>query len=440
MEVWRVLGTLALLLTTVGTSRAQSYALVEPSRVGDCLRVHLEMKLSGEIRLNQRGKIVPIRLEASAEHEYPERILSVGRQGLPDKAVRFYEKAHAEIATNNDSTERGLRPERRLFVAQRYKDQLLVYAPAGAITRDEQQLTGEHFDSLCVTGILPTKEVTIGDSWKIANAEVQALCGFEGLTEQDLNAKLESVADQKAHIAITGTATGIDVGALVRLTIEASAEFDLATQRITSLHWKQINNRDQGPASPASTTQTNIVLTRAALEVPKNLSDVALVTVPEGFEPPLAMTSLEFRDPKSRFIMNYGREWQTVSRTDEHLVLRLMERGDFVAQATLSPWTKAEKGKHLSGEEFQEAMDATPGWQPEKVLQTGEVPAEGGRWMYRISALGKLDGSEVMQNFYLIASPEGEQLVIAFTMTPKQAERLGTRDLALAGSIELIDK
>jgi hypothetical protein len=117
-----------------------------------------------------------------------------------------------------------------------------------------------------------------------------------------------------------------------------------------------------------------------------------------------------------------------------------MERGDFVAQATLSPWTKAEKGKHLSGEEFQEAMDATPGWQPEKVLQTGEVPAEGGRWMYRISALGKLDGSEVMQNFYLIASPEGEQLVIAFTMTPKQAERLGTRDLALAGSIELIDK
>ena len=61
---------------------------------------------------------------------------------------------------------------------------------------------------------------------------------------------------------------------------------------------------------------------------------------------------------------------------------------------------------------------------------------DGGRWIYRISALGQLDGNKVLQNFYLVAGPDGQQVVVAFTMTPKQADRLGTRDLSLAVSID----
>jgi hypothetical protein len=37
----------------------------------------------------------------------------------------------------------------------------------------------------------------------------------------------------------------------------------------------------------------------------------------------------------------------------------------------------------------------------------------------------------------LLAGKKGEQLVVAFTMTPKQAEKLGTRDLSLIGSIDV---
>ena len=48
-----------------------------------------------------------------------------------------------------------------------------------------------------------------------------------------------------------------------------------------------------------------------------------------------------------------------------------------------------------------------------------------------------MDDVEVLQNFYLIAAPGGEQLVVAVTLTPKQAEKLGARDLALVGGIEL---
>src|SRR5262249_43139239 len=107
-----------------------------------------------------------------------------------------------------------------------------------------------------------------------------------------------------------------------------------------------------------------------------------------------------------------------------------------VAQATITPWAKTPPGKHMSGEDFAQAMAETPGWEQDQVLQAGEVPAEGGRWVYRISALGELDGLKVMQNFYLVAGPGGEQVVVAFVMTPAQAQKLGTRDLTLVGSID----
>jgi hypothetical protein len=43
----------------------------------------------------------------------------------------------------------------------------------------------------------------------------------------------------------------------------------------------------------------------------------------------------------------------------------------------------------------------------------------------------------VIQNFYLVAAPSGEQVVVAVTMTPKQADKLGARDLTLVASLVL---
>ena len=113
-----------------------------------------------------------------------------------------------------------------------------------------------------------------------------------------------------------------------------------------------------------------------------------------------------------------------------------MDKGEFITQVTITPWHPAKPGEHMSAKEFEEAMADTPGWEQEQVLQSEEVPAEKGRWVYRISALGTLDDLKVMQNFYLVAGPGGEQIVLAFTMKQAQAERLGARDLSLAGSID----
>ncbi len=175
---------------------------------------------------------------------------------------------------------------------------------------------------------------------------------------------------------------------------------------------------------------------RTAIEQPASLSDVALVSVPADDKVPASMMQLEAADAMGRFTFQHAREWNLVSQTDGHMVLRLMERGDFLAQVTVTPWKAAPEGKHLALDDFKAAMNAGTGWELDKELEEGNVPAEG-KWVYRWAVQGKLDGIEVLQNFYLVAAPGGEQVVLVFTLTPKQAEKFGGRDIALIAGLEV---
>lgn len=434
---WRLGAAAVWLLATASMGVAQTCTLAEPVQAGDCFGVQLDLKLKGEIKIQKQGKALSLPLEAVGAHAFAERVLAVGTNGLPEKSARHYESAKATIAVAGERTERTLRPERRLLVAQRGKDQAVVYSPNGGLRRPELELTSEHFDTLYLVGVLPGKEVKVGDTWKLSNGVAQALCNFDGLSEQNLSGKLESIKDGMALFAVSGSASGIDQGAMVKVSVQAAGQFDLAAKRLIALEWKQKDDREQGPVSPASAVETTTTLTRKAIAQPSTLSDVALVSVPDK-EPLSAMLNLECTDPKGRFELMHPREWQTVSHTTEHLVLRLVERGDFIAQATITPWKAAPKGQHLSAESFKEAMNATPGWELERELQAGEVPTEGeGRWTYRLAVQGTLDGVAVVQNFYLVAAPGGEQVVIAVTMTPKAADKLGARDLSLVSSLEV---
>src|SRR5207253_1693803 len=117
----------ALLLGLVPAGRAaETYSLAETVQPGDCFRVQLDMNLNGDMRVQRLDKSESLKLQAVATHEYPERILSVGKDGVPDKSARVYATAKATITVAGLASERTLRPDRRLVVAQRFKDQGLV--------------------------------------------------------------------------------------------------------------------------------------------------------------------------------------------------------------------------------------------------------------------------------------------------------------------------
>ena len=297
----------------------------------------------------------------------------------------------------------------------------------------------EHFDTLCLPGLLPGKEVHPGDTWPVRPEAAQHACLFEGLIENGLVGKFVGVENGVATFTITGTAEGIEYGAHAKLTIAAAGTFDTATNRITGLTWEQTDVRGQGPASPATEIKATVTLARAPLaEEPAELSAAAREAVPASdVTVPPAMTRLRYADPDGRYAFTYGRDWHVVGRTRDHLVLRLLDNGEFTAQATITAWQKAAAGGHTTPDEFKQVLAKLPDWTPARVLADGVVPTTEGRWLYRLTAQGKQDGLDVVQSFYLLAGPTGEQIAVTVVARQEKASALGNRDAELISAIRL---
>ena len=434
MLSWRLVGLVALM--GISPVMAQAVDLTEQVKPADCFTYALDMSLQGELRIKKETGPATLKLKATAEHRFHERVLA-STSATAQRTVRHYDQAKVAIDLQGNASTRDLRPSRKLIVAQRHNDQHLVYSPTGALLRGELEAVADHFDTLMIASLLPGKQVKPAEKWEISKAIAGPLCHLEGVTECKLEGMLVAVKVDQAQFAVTGTVSGVEKGAQVKCEVSAKGVFDLKLKRLVSLTWEQRDVRDQGPVSPASTVVVNIKATRKAIETPTELADVALVSVPDGFTPPAAMTFVEHRDAKDRFALFHGRDWQLTALTADHAVWRLVERGEFLAQATVTPWTKAAKGKADDPEEFKKAMNNTSGWRPEREIQAGKVDAPAGKSIYRFSVLGQLDGVEVMQNFFLVSNDQGEQVVLTVTTSPKNAEKLGAKDLSLAGSLEV---
>jgi len=431
---------LALLLILPSAGFAQSHDLSEAPKPGECFRITVETTIGGALKVVNDGREQAVALSARNDHSLVEKVLKADK-GVIQKSARFYEKAASSADVGSEKIQRGLREQRRLIVAQQFDDNRLCYAPAGPLTRVELDVVAEHFDTLCLTGLLPTREVAVGDTWNIANSSVQALCLFEGLISHELTATLGEVRNGQANIVVAGKASGIELGAMVKLEIKATVQFDILKRRLVALEWKQKDVRDLGPASPAAEMESTTLIKRTLLdEEPKELTSAALVAVPQENDPQELLKLLEHKDHKGRYGFLHTRDWHVVGQTEHHLVLRLMERGDFIAQATLTALKKEEPGQHLSIDDFKRQIAQTPNWELEEVTEAGEIPTDEGRYLYRLTCRGELDGGKVTQSYVLLAGPQGDQVVVTFTMKPANAGKIGTRDLALVNAIGFTKK
>ena len=179
------------------------------------------------------------------------------------------------------------------------------------------------------------------------------------------------------------------------MTIDSRLVFDVKQRCITSLEWKEADKRQQGPITPAMTADVTIKLTRTPIDTPEQLNKFALVPVPTSGTPPSNLTNVIHQDAKKRFTLSYPRDWHIVSPEDSpQLVMRQIERGDFIAQATFTAWKKADPKNVITLEKFADLMAKTPSWAKDKEIERKELKdiAKGHRTAYRVAASGELDG------------------------------------------------
>ncbi len=418
----------------IAANEAEKIELIEKTKVGEQCRVEMGLQLTGQIHIKNGDKTVALKLAASAEHRFPERVLSVDAAGRPARVARHYDEAKAVITVQGEKATRSLRPERRFQVAQRLGDETVTYSPVGPLAREELELTGDHLDLSMLSGLLPSTPIPAGATWTVPNPVVQALAGYDGLISQNLKCKLQEANADQAGVTFGGSLNGITRGAEVKTAVEGRYVFDRKAQKIVALEWKQKDERGQGPVSPASVTESTTTVKRRFDAGPsESLLDGVVATVPD--EPGPGHLLLTFRDSKGRFEFHHDRDWHIISQNERQAVLRLLDQGELIGQVNVTPWAKARPGEHLTPEELRKHIDDSPAFTVDQVLQSGQTPAEEGMWVYRLSVIGTADDVRLMQNYYAIADKQGNQVVLTFTTEVPLAEKFAERDLSIVGAM-----
>ena len=438
----RILFSFAVSILAVGQASAQSAYLAETNLRDACFNNELTMKLQGTISVQQDGKSRTIPRTALATHHYVERILDA-KDAAGERSARFYNRAEATITDDKDAYKVALRASHALLVAHRVKDQLVVYHPADALNREEMEIAS-HLDSLAIPGLLPGKETRVGDTWAVSKSVTQALADLNAVEKSDLTGKLDKIEGDFAFLSFRGLIQGVEMAAPVQLMVkDATAVFNLKVKRIVQVDWRVSDQRQQGPVSPALSADVHFQLKRVPMDIPTQLGDIALVKVPVG-APPAVLTNLSYRNLRKGFEFQYSREWHVVSQSDDgKIVLRLIDaRGEFISQCSVTPWQKVDPKNQMKLVDFAKLMRDSKGWTQKDgpaLEETDKLRSATGLTLFRVTAEGKLAEVDAVRSFYLVATPNGDQVLVDFTMLPNQASKLEGRDWAMVQSMQFFE-
>lgn len=427
---------LALVVCTTILTHAQDKVLLKnDNKAGDGWHVALDMKLNGKIKLRDAEKLVALDLKATAHHDFEERVLTIS-DGKPTSVGRFYNTAKADITLQDKAIAKSLRSDRRFQAAQLSGDSpTITWSPVGPLTDEELEITGEHLDVLAIHGLLPNKEVAVGEQWDVPLNVAQALAGVDAVITTKLHCKLEKVERNHAVLTLTGDLEGISKGSSLKATMAAGLVYSLESKRFTGCTWRYRENKEQGPLNPACEVETEITATWKHGLALTEVTDGKAATIPAT--PPPALLMLEFRDAANRFAFNYDRQWGVVTKTEKQTVLRLLDRGELIAQLNLTPYQQMKPGEHVSLDDVEKLVNEAPGFKLEKVIEKTAVDASPGFWIGKVSTIGEASEIPMQQVVYAVAGPRGDQVLLSFTVETSQAEKLAGRDLSLVKTVSL---
>ena len=134
--------------------------------------------------------------------------------------------------------------------------------------------------------------------------------------------------------------------------------------------------------------------------------------------------------------MLHDRHWHTYWDDPKLTVLKRLEDGKVVAQCNLATGPSAGKGRHQDLTQFRDDIRRSLKQRFVQFLGAGEVDGDpAGGFRYKVGVQGREGELGVLWYYYLIASPEGDQVLATFTLAEQDVRGLrrpGPRDDRLA--------
>ncbi len=435
-------------LAQARTADAPSKAtLRESAQPGQTTQLILVLKAEGNRILETEPAVADSRakpattslpFQVEGRFECVEKVAAIDQDGAPRRLVRRAKLARATIGHFRDKGQTmalELRPEVSLLIAERRPEGVVNVSAGGPLTRSELDLIQLPGDPLGLADLLPDHPVAVGDTWTVGPLAARALSEYEAIAANRLEATLKAIDDDSARIELSGEVRGAVRGGEGSMRFRGQFSFDRKAGRIDRLALNRVENRAKGLVESALDVKSTVQVERKAIEGPPELSDSALDGLPLEANPSRELLLLA--PPGGKYTLVYDRDWHIVADDTRQTVLKRLDHGEFVAQCNLTMGPSVGRGRHEDLVQFREDIRRALGERFVRYIGAGEVGgAPAGGFRYKVAVEGQAKDVQPIWYYYLVASPEGDQLLATFTLSKALEERFGDQDLRMIGSLE----
>lgn len=428
---------LAVLLGLVSSDlRAEPQSLLSRRQPGDTTRVELLLEVGGDLKISEQGQTKALKLSVVGKMSYDERIApaSAGASGFA--SARHYDTAEAVIKIDAGGSKPTLRKDRRLVLVNRQSDETTLYSPEGALTREELDLLDVPGNSLMVDELLPEKPVSVGDRWNHAEALMAGLLGLEAVSKSEVVSELKEVNATSARIDMAGTVQGAIGGVATQVELKGRYKFDRHTGRVTWMALLVEEKRSIGHVGPGADIVARLQMTIAPIKATGPLADAAAAQLPWQARPEDSILEYTAANRPYRFL--HDRRWHVTDDRSDTVALRLVDRGDLVAQCNVTQLPKGAPGKHPTLAAFQSDIQRSIGKEFGQFIGATESTHPAGHVIYRVIAQGEVAELPIEWHYYLVADANGNQVALVFTVEQSLVEKLADADQSIVSAVEFV--
>ncbi len=435
------LGTLALLAAPLALRAAaadSSITLQSVRKPGTIDRVELKLEVGGDMNELVDGNVQTTKMSVTCDLGFDEKTLAVpsGGEG-PWRSVRYYDAISAVIKLADDGFKPQLRPGRQLMGVEIDSPTLTYFSPHGPLRREELELIDIVADSLLLDRLLPDKPVAKGDSWKLSEPLLVAMLNLDAVSETNVQSAVTDITDSAVNMQMEGNVEGAFGGVSTEIALKAKYRFNRKTKRIDWLGLLVQEKRDIGHIEPGFDVVIRLQLKVTPKAGSEHLTDEALAGL--VLEPTDTLRELAYESPKGGFQFIHARNWYIKDARSDRVTLRMLDRGDLVAQCNVAALPKLAAGKEVSLSEFQNDVQAALDKNFGQFTEARQSASKAGYRIYRVVARGTASELPIQWNYYLVADQQGRRVAFAFVVESDLVDRLNKDDEKLVNSLRFLD-
>ena len=400
------------------------------------VRVSASLEVGGYLKTEVDKKPQQIPMSVVAEFSYDEHRIDDGSSADHRLAVRYYDDASATLKVADKVTKPQLRDDRRLIAITAGKDSVNISSPRGPLSREELDLIDIPGNTLVLDELLPSEAIPKGHKWKPSADALARMLGLEAVGHTEIDCQLVEVKDGVAEITIEGTLGGAINGVASDMDIKGKLKLDIDRHAPTSLILAIKEQRGISNVTPGLDVVAKLKLTMTPVLESKLLASDLLqdAKLPQSDEAP----PLEYRSDAKGYRFLYDRRWHITRDEPDLVVMRLMDRGDLIAQCNVAPSSKLID-KPVELEKFQADVQSGLGKMFGRFEKASERGSDSGLRILQAVAVGKAEDLPIQWRYYLVHDHQGRTLSIVYTLEAPLVEQFKDQDKPILESVEFLE-